>query len=182
MRQKDWLREKIVYFKYFKRYKNKKNIVIERQTRIYRNNSLELDLANDAIVKIGKGLSIRKNVSIRCRSASVLMIGENVYFNNNCIITCRKKISIGNNTIFGPNVCIFDHDHNYKSLDKNNEFISKEIEIGDNVWVGANVCILKGSKIGNNSVIAAGAIVNSSIPDNTVYYSRDNMKEIKVER
>ena len=75
-------------------------------------------------------------------------MGENVFFNNNCVLTCKKKIQIGNNVIIGPNVCIFDHDHDYKSPGRAVEFVCKEIKIEDNVWIGANACILKGVKIG----------------------------------
>ncbi len=44
--------------------------------------------------------------------------------------------------------------------------IHQEIRIGDNVWIGAGVIVLPGCRIGNNSVIAAGSVVCSDIPDN----------------
>jgi acetyltransferase-like isoleucine patch superfamily enzyme len=43
------------------------------------------------------------------------------------------------------------------------------IEIGENVWVGANCVILPAAKIGDNSVIAAGSVVNSTIPANEIW-------------
>ena len=38
--------------------------------------------------------------------------------------------------------------------------------IGDNVFIGTNSCILGNVKIGNNVVIAAGAVVVHDVPDN----------------
>jgi len=45
---------------------------------------------------------------------------------------------------------------------------NKDVTIGKNVWIGAQCIILKGAQIGNNSVIAAGSIVNGPIPENVI--------------
>ena len=42
--------------------------------------------------------------------------------------------------------------------------MTKPIEIGDHVWIGLRAIILKGVKIGNGSVIAAGAVVTRDVP------------------
>ena len=42
------------------------------------------------------------------------------------------------------------------------------VKIGNNVWIGMNAVILKGVTIGDNSVVAAGAVVTKSIPPNTI--------------
>lgn len=41
--------------------------------------------------------------------------------------------------------------------------------IGNHVWIGANAVILQGVKIGNNSVIAAGAVVNKNVSDYEIW-------------
>lgn len=38
--------------------------------------------------------------------------------------------------------------------------------IGDNVWIGPSVCLVENVHIGNNSVIATGAVVTKDVPDN----------------
>jgi len=78
----------------------------------------------------------------------------------------NQNISVGNNTIFGPNVVIVDHDHDYRN-NKNN-YVTKEIVIGSNCWIGANCIILKGVHIGNSVVIAAGTIVTKDIQNNSI--------------
>ena len=46
--------------------------------------------------------------------------------------------------------------------------IAKPVSIGSDVWIGGNVTILPGVSIGNNVIIAAGAVVTKDIPDNCV--------------
>ncbi len=53
-------------------------------------------------------------------------------------------------------------------MDKKNEFKDAPIIIGKNVWIAANCCILKGTKIGDNSIIGAGCVLSREIPANTI--------------
>ena len=46
--------------------------------------------------------------------------------------------------------------------------IAKPVNIGNDVWIGGNVTILPGVNIGNNVVIAAGAVVTKDVPDNSL--------------
>lgn len=88
-------------------------------------------------------------------------------------IYSRESIRIGKHTSIGGNVKIFDHDfHPIDPQERlehpNSGMKTKPIDIGENVFIGANVIILKGSKIGNNCVIGAGAVVSGTFEDNTV--------------
>ena len=51
---------------------------------------------------------------------------------------------------------------------RNHLGIAKPVTIGNDVWIGANCTILPGVNIGNNVVIAAGAVVTKDVPDNCV--------------
>ncbi len=112
-----------------------------------------------------------------------IKIGNNVFFNSNCIIASHQEINIGDDTSFGPNVVIFDHDHDYKNIHgkKSGKYKKDSIKIGKNVWVGANSIILRGVRIGDNAVIAAGTTVREDIDKNVIYYSKVNniQKEYK---
>ena len=88
-------------------------------------------------------------------------------------IYSRELIRIGKHTSIGGNVKIFDHDfHPIDPQERlkhpNSGMKTKPVEIGENVFIGTNVIILKGSKIGNNCVIGAGAVVSGAFEDNTV--------------
>ncbi len=79
-------------------------------------------------------------------------------------------IKIGDYCRLGNNVVIVDHDHNFKSQDE--EFLIGEITIGNRVWIGANCTILKGVHIGDDSVIAAGSVINKDVPAHTICYQK----------
>lgn len=83
---------------------------------------------------------------------------------------------------YGPNVMIFDHDHDYQSYNLKENFKTDEIIIEDNCWIGANVVILKGTHIKENSVIAAGSVVRGVIEQNTLFYNERVSKTKKIER
>lgn len=138
--------------------------------------SLELDISKKSNTYIGEKCTFQKNISIRVRDEATFHCGENLGCNNGVIITCRKKIYIGNNVLLGPNVAIFDNDHDYYSKHLGTEYKTGEIYIGDNVWIGANSIILRGSKIEKNAVIAAGSIVKGEVKENTVFYNERVIK------
>ena len=128
--------------------------------------------------KLGRGLKVYSGCHITVRKGAKLFIGDNVFFNHGDILVCRENIKIGNNVQFAPNVLIYDHDHDFRTKDglKNKIFKTSPIEIGNNVWIGANTVILRGTRIGDNCVIAAGSVVKGDIPSETVLIQkRDNM-------
>ena len=114
------------------------------------------------------------NISFRIYNCGKVTIGNNCFFNDGCSINCQDKITIGDKVIFGQNVMLFDHDHDYKN--DMNKFVKKEITIGNNVWIGANCIILKGVTIGDNVVIAAGTIVKENIKSNSLIYENRTLK------
>lgn len=100
---------------------------------------------------------------------SRIKIGNNVLTNNNIMICAAKNIVIGDNTLIGQYVTIIDHEAH--SIDPNNRRKIGEIGeiiIGNNVWIGNNVSILKNSEIGDNSIVATGAVVTGKYPSNVI--------------
>lgn len=137
--------------------------------------SARISKASDAILKIGRGFRSRHNVELNVRDKAILEIGKDVFLNSGCIITAREKVVIGDHTIFGPNVVIYDNDHricNGSVLD--NEFETAPVVIGKNVWIGAGAIILKGSVIEDNCVIAAGSVVKGRIESNHIFIQKRN--------
>ena len=124
-----------------------------------------------AQVNVGKFVFIRRNCRFRVEFSGNLILGDYVFINDNCNINCVEKVSIGEYTKIAPNVCINDHDHNYKKTDEQH-LIKTPVVIGKNVWIGSNVVILRGTTIGDNAVIAAGSVVKGSVPANTIYYNK----------
>ncbi|MCR8985468.1 sugar O-acetyltransferase [Brevibacillus laterosporus] len=93
-----------------------------------------------------------------------ITIGKNVFFNTGCSFQDRGGISIGNGSMIGMNVTIATLNHGL-SLETRNIAYPSPVE---NVWIGSNSTILPGVTIGDNSVVAAGAVVTKNVPENTV--------------
>lgn len=100
---------------------------------------------------------------------AIISIGNNTAINNNFLAIACKMISIGNNCRIGINCQMMDFDAHSVNPDKRSEIGKiKEIVIGNNVWIGNNVIVLAGCKIGDNSIVAAGAVVTKDIPANVL--------------
>lgn len=125
----------------------------------------------------GKFVFIRKNASIRMDFSGQLQLGDKVFINDNCNINCVNKITIGAYTKIAPNVCINDHDHNYKEGSDDHLLIG-EVTIGEHVWIGSNVVILRDTVIGDHAVIAAGSIVKGTVPPHTLFLNKRENKFI----
>lgn len=135
-----------------------------------------IEIGKDTAISIGNGLRMRKNSLIGVRDNAILNIGSNVFINRNTLILARKKIEIEDGVTIGPNVCIYDHDHNISHIGKcnisNNDYVCEDIHISRNVWIGAGSIILKGVTVGENSVIAAGSVVSKDVPANSILIQR----------
>ncbi|WP_338791893.1 sugar O-acetyltransferase [Bernardetia sp. MNP-M8] len=94
-------------------------------------------------------------------------IGKNVFINFDCTFLDLGGISIEDNVMFAPKVSLLSEGHPISAKDRQTLTTGK-IHIKSNVWIGANATILQGVTIGENSVVAAGAIVSKDVPNNTV--------------
>lgn len=90
-----------------------------------------------------------------CTERRKLKIGRNFGMSNDCVVTTYENISIGDNVMLGPNVLIYDQDHDYKAEGgvAAMKFKTAPIMIGNNVWTGANSIILRGTVLGDNCVV-----------------------------
>lgn len=155
---------------------NYKNIV-----RVFSGADITVDKGGKLIV--GKGVAIRERSVCTVRQGAVLNMGAMSGFNDDCKIVCHKRIEIGENTIFGPNVLVYDHDHIFDAENgvRRKEYVSSEIVIGKNCWIAANAIILRGTHIGDNCVVGAGAIVKGDYPNGSLIVGENRavVKEIR---
>lgn len=119
--------------------------------------------------KIGEGTVFCSNVRIK----GDVRIGKFCNFNENVLIKSTGKgvIRIGDYTIIAPNVVMRNANHIFESTEKPIRYQGKDIKdivIGNDVWIASNAVILPGAKIGDGSVIGAGAIVKGIIPPYSV--------------
>ncbi len=115
--------------------------------------------------KLSNLIGIKQNCVISTHSASAAIeIGDNCGFSGT-VIGAAKSITIHENVRCGSNTVITDFDWHINDRRSGNP---KEIVIEENVWLGLNCVVLKGSRIGQNSLIGANSVVVSSIPPNVI--------------
>lgn len=126
--------------------------------------TLRVELLPESSLQVGSFLMSTGPCYIKCMEQAQCQIGDRVFINHNCSITCAEKITIGNCCNIANNVVIVDHDHKLGTQGVVDGLESASVHIGMNVWIGANSTILKGVSIGDGAVIAAGAVVNQNVP------------------
>lgn len=120
------------------------------------------------LLKIGKGTQISSFTKIKATDGP-LTIGAQVTIGTNSFISAdRMGVSIGDYTMFGPNVTVVGNNYRFDRLDipmSRQEKTSEGIRIGSDVWVGAGAIILDGVTIGDGAIIGAGAVVTRDVGD-----------------
>lgn len=98
--------------------------------------------------------------------SSYSTVGEKVFIGHGCEFVCNTKIVIGNNCLIASKCTINDtgHEFNRNSTINSQPITSEEIRIEDDVWIGTSSVILQGVTLGKGCIIAAGSVVNKSIP------------------
>lgn len=142
-----------------------------------------------SLIKLGKGVTIDRNSYIDALSVEGILLGDNVSIGKSTTIECSgsiqdlgKGLKVGNNvglgthgfygcaggieinddTIIGNYVSFHSENHNYgnAALPIRLQGVNRKgIRVGKNCWIGAKVTILDGAEIGDNTIIAAGAVV-----------------------
>ncbi len=96
-----------------------------------------------------------------------IKVGKNVFINSGCCFQDQGGIEIGDNVLIGQQVVIATINHDLTPSKRANMFPAP-VKIGNCVWIGAHATILSGVTIGDNAVIAAGAVVTKDVPANVI--------------
>jgi acetyltransferase-like isoleucine patch superfamily enzyme len=145
-----------------------KSVTIDKHTIIDGYSSEKIILGD--CVKIG-AFSNLNSTSHFSKYGKGLKMGNNSAIGDYTHFGAAGGIDIGNNVIMGSYISFHSENHNYEDTSKlirEQGVTSKGIKLGNNIWVGAKVTFLDGCQVGNNSVVAAGAVVNGIFPDNVV--------------
>lgn len=109
---------------------------------------------------------IHPTASLRCGENIVL--GRSSHINAYCCVWAspRARIVLGDNVLMGPGAKIFSSNHSQTLGTPMNvqPHQEQDVIVGNDVWIGANAVILAGVRIGEGSVVAAGAVVTKDVP------------------
>ena len=126
-------------------------------------------------VTLGDNVTIERMSTIICtgvlrNKGKGVRIGNDTGLNQGAFIGGQGGVNIGHHVIIGPGVKIFSEDHQFLGDDyiKNQGEKRAQVIIGNNCWLGSNVTILAGVKLGDKTIVAAGAVVNKSFSGNCI--------------
>ncbi|HEY5412710.1 MAG TPA: DapH/DapD/GlmU-related protein [Caulobacteraceae bacterium] len=127
-------------------------------------------------VKIGANAVIRG--VIRCEDEGHVEIGDEVYVGDGAIVSAWTRVEIGQGTLLAHGVQVFDNDthpidpaerrahfRSILELGPPNDFIigRRPVRIGKDCWLGFGAAVMKGVEIGDEAIVAAGAVVASDV-------------------
>lgn len=96
-----------------------------------------------------------------------ITIGKNVFINHACSFLDMGGIVIEDDVLIGPRVNLVTENHPFDPSNRK-ALVVKPVVIKKNAWLGAGVTVLPGVTVGENSIVAAGAVVSKDVPDNVV--------------
>jgi acetyltransferase-like isoleucine patch superfamily enzyme len=140
-------------------------------------NGIPLIVGSHLKIFLGDNVTIMRSTigASKLFDEPVLRIGHNSGVGYGTVISIAKEVIIGDNCMIGSNCIIMDNDDHPISPQKRlaRETVRPEdvypVKIGNNVWIGANCAILKGTHIGDNSIIATHSVISKDVLPNCVY-------------
>lgn len=101
-----------------------------------------------------------------CDFGNRVKFGKNVFINHSAILSASGGIEFEDGVSVAPGVRIATINHDFNM--RHSVYTYGKVTIKKNAWIGMNVTITPGVTIGENSVVAAGAVVTKDVPDNAV--------------
>ncbi|MGM9891286.1 sugar O-acetyltransferase [Limosilactobacillus sp.] len=124
-------------------------------------------MARKILGSAGKNLVVHSRFNFD--NGKNIHVGDNFLANYNLTVLDVGEVWIGNNVWIGPNTDIYTVNHPLTAHGRRQRLARVQpVTIGDDVWIGGKVTITPGVTIGNNVVIAAGAVVTHDIPDDSL--------------
>ena len=136
----------------------------------------EVIVSENGTIRLGRHVRAHRRSKLLAFSSGVLEIGSDTALGNGVSINCMERITIGEGVQIGPDVKIYDHDHDFRVPGgiRAEKFRTAPVKIGDNSWIGCNVVILMGTTLGENCIVGAGSVLKGQYPANSVIVQKRN--------
>ena len=96
-----------------------------------------------------------------------IRVGHQVFINQCCTLYDMGGVDIADHVMIGPNVSIITTGHPLSPSQRRAYIEAKPIVIEKNVWIATGATIIGGVRVGENSVVGAGAVVTKDVPPNS---------------
>src|SRR3954447_18566590 len=131
---------------------------------------VRLEIKPGATLKLGRWSWIGHGTKIRVHEGSV-EIGAKTVLGQECTISAFQRISIGCECIVADRAMLIDFDHGVVEVERPirlQGIYKRDVRLGHNCWVGYGACLLRGTTVGDNSIVGANPVVTKALPPNAV--------------
>jgi acetyltransferase-like isoleucine patch superfamily enzyme len=97
-----------------------------------------------------------------------IRVGRNVFINQGCTLNDIGGIEIGDDVLIGPRVSLISSGHPLDPDQRRRQIVAAPVVIERNVWLAAGAMVLQGVTVGEDAVVAAGAVVTRDVPPATL--------------
>lgn len=136
---------------------------------VYLGRGVRLVVEGDGVLELGCGAYIDDYCRLQVSRGARMSFGKGCYLNTNCRVVAVEDVEIGAHTMFGPNVCVFDHDHVFDAGGVRRDLISAPIVVGERCWLGANSLVTGGVSIADKICVGGGCVVTHPLVEPGVY-------------
>lgn len=137
---------------------------------LYLGKGARVVLGEGANLSIGSGVYLSSGCVLEVGDGACLVIEDGVYMNEDCRVTVVKSARIGSDTLFGPNVQLYDHDHDFDRGGVRSELHSAPVSIGKRCWLCANVVVTRGCFVADCSLVSANSVVTRDLSEASALY------------
>jgi acetyltransferase-like isoleucine patch superfamily enzyme len=125
-----------------------------------------------AHIEIGAGTWLRTDlgpVVLAAWAGARLQIGPDCFLNG-CHLSAKQSLELGRRVFVGPGTRVFDADQH--DLDADTPERAEAVVIGDHTWIAADATVLRGTRIGQHSVVGARSLVTRDLPPHSLAYGQ----------
>jgi len=129
-----------------------------------------LEIGTGAKLRLGRWSWIGHGTKIRVHEGLV-EIGAKTVLGQECTISAFEHVSIGRECIVADRVMLIDFDHGVVEVERPirlQGIYKRAVRVGHNCWIGYGACILRGTTIGDNSIVGTGTVVTKELPAGSV--------------
>lgn len=146
---------------------------------LYLGKGTRLILGEGASLSIGAGVYLSPECIVQVNKGATLVLEDGVYMNEGCRVTVVESARIGADTLLGPNVQIYDHDHEFDRRGVSSKLLHAPVSIGHRCWLCANTVVTRGCTIACCSLVSANSVVTRDLNEAGALYAGAPARLIK---
>ena len=138
---------------------------------LYLGKGARVILGEGASLSIGAGFYLSPECFVQVNKGATLVLEDGVYMNEGCRVTVVESARIGADTLLGPNVQIYDHDHEFDRRGVSSKLLHAPVSIGHRCLLCANTVVTRGCTIACCSLVSANSVVTRDLNEAGALYA-----------